>query len=146
MRKGIVRRVAAGLLSFLLLFASACGSKSENNDVIKIGANLELSGNVATLGQSGLNGIMLAVDEINNAGGVLGKKIEIVKYDNKSDNTEAASVATRLITQDKVVAIIGSMTSGNTLSYVNIAETNKVPVISPSATNPDVTVDPKQAK
>ncbi|GAV24329.1 ethanolamine utilization protein EutJ [Carboxydothermus islandicus] len=146
MRKNFLTVVAVGLLAFLLLFTAACGNKSSESDTIKIGANLELSGNVATLGQSGLNGIMLAVEEINNAGGVLGKKIEIVKYDNKSDNTEAASVATRLITQDKVVAIIGSMTSGNTLSYVNIAETNKVPVISPSATNPDVTVDPKTGK
>nr|WP_264357866.1 ABC transporter substrate-binding protein [Carboxydothermus hydrogenoformans] len=102
MRKSFLTVMTVGLLAFLLLFTSACGNKSSESDTIKIGANLELSGNVATLGQSGLNGIMLAVEEINNSGGVLGKKIEIVKYDNKSDNTEAASVATRLITRIKL--------------------------------------------
>ncbi|GAV24064.1 ABC transporter substrate-binding protein [Carboxydothermus pertinax] len=149
-RKGFTTLLLVSLLAFLLVFTSACGTKSteekKSGDVIKIGVNLELSGNVASFGQSALNGFTLALDEINAAGGINGKKLEIIKYDNKSDNTEAASVATRLITQDKVPIIFGAVTSGNTMAFINIAETNKVPVLTATATNPDVTVDPKTGK
>lgn len=114
--------------------------------VIPIGLNFELSGGVASFGQSSVNAIELAFDEINKAGGVLGKQIKPIKYDNKSDKTEALNVATRLITQDKVVALIGPVTSGNTLSVVPIAEQRQVPVLAPTATNPDVTINPTTKK
>lgn len=149
-KKGFTTLLLVSLLAFLLVFTSACSTKSteekKSEDVIKIGVNLELSGNVASFGQSALNGFTLALEEINAAGGINGKKLDIVKYDNKSDNTEAASVATRLITQDKVPVIFGAVTSGNTMAFINIAETNKVPVLTATATNPDVTVDPKTGK
>ena len=77
---------------------------SKGGDTIKIGVNLELSGQVASYGTSELAGIELAVDEINAAGGSEGKEIELVKIDNKSDAAEATSAAIRLTTQDKVVA------------------------------------------
>lgn len=121
---------------------AACGEdgKSSNGDTIKIGVNLELSGPVASYGSSEADGIELAVDEINDAGGIDGKTIEIVKVDNKSDNAEATSAAMKLIDNDKVVAIIGAATSGATVAQAEVANSNKTPLISPSGTSPSVTV------
>lgn len=110
-------------------------------ETIKVGLNYELSGNVATYGQGLTEGIELAVEEINSNGGVLGKQIELVKADNKSDNAEAANVAAKLITRDKVVAILGPATSGNTKGAIPVATQHKVPLISASATADDITVD-----
>jgi len=123
------------------LTACAQKSKAGSGDTIKVGLNYELSGQVATYGQSLVSGIELAFEEINKDGGVLGKKIEVVKADNKSDNAESANVATKLATRDKVVAILGPATSGNTKAAAPIAVQNKVPLISASATADDVTVD-----
>lgn len=129
---------------FVVSSLTACSKKpgtSANGDTIKVGLNYELSGQVATYGQSLVSGIELAFEEINKNGGVLGKKIESVKVDNKSENAESANVATRLATRDKVVAILGAATSGNTKAAAPIAVQNKVPLISASATADDVTVD-----
>ncbi|MZP28212.1 ABC transporter substrate-binding protein [Heliobacterium undosum] len=141
-----------GVVLSLALLAGCSGQSKEAKapgqagDEILIGANFELSGDVATYGTSSLNSAMLYFDEVNAKGGINGKKIKIVKYDNKSDKAESLSVVTRLVTQDKVSAVIGPVTSGNTLSVVTFADDKKVPVITPTATNPDVTVDPKTGK
>lgn len=116
-------------------------SKTESGNTIKIGLNFGLSGAAATYGQGSVEGIELAFEEINKNGGVLGKQIEHVKYDNKSEDTESANVSTKLATRDKVVAILGSDTSGSTKAAIPAAMQNKVPIISPSATSDDVTVD-----
>ena len=108
---------------------------------IKIGLNYELSGNVASYGEESVKGVELAADEINAAGGINGKQIELIKLDNKSDEAESTTVATKLITQDKVVAVIGPATSGRFKASIPVANANKVPVISGSATAEDVTVD-----
>jgi branched-chain amino acid transport system substrate-binding protein len=132
------------LLATLFLtgtFAGCAKSSAASGSTIKVGLNYELSGAVATYGQSLVSGIELAVDEINKSGGVLGKQIELVKTDNKSETTESANVATKLATRDKVVAILGPATSGNTKAAAPIAVQNKVPLISASATADDVTVD-----
>ncbi|MTV48689.1 ABC transporter substrate-binding protein [Heliobacillus mobilis] len=121
------------------------GAGQDSNEIV-IGANFELSGDVATYGTSSLNAAMIAFDEINAKGGINGKKIRVVKYDNKSDKTESMNVATRLITQDKVSAIIGPVTSGNTLGVVPVVNSKKVPVLTPTATHPDVTIDPNTKK
>lgn len=117
-------------------------NSSDNNggggDTIKIGANLELSGGAASYGQSIAEGLELAIEEINKEG-INGKKIELVKVDNKSDAAEATSGAIKLISQDKVVAIIGAATSTNTLAQVQVAQDNKIPLITPAGTNPTVT-------
>lgn len=141
-------RFVALLAAMVMLVAlvAGCGAKEEKkaadaNEIV-IGGNFELSGNVATFGSAAANGAQLYFDEVNAAGGVLNKKIKFVNLDNKSDATEAANVATRLITQDKVVAILGATTSGDTLGFIQVAADNKIPVVSSSATNPDVTVDP----
>lgn len=139
---------ALALITSLTIAASlfaGCASKSSsagnNSDTIKVGLNYELSGDVATYGQGLTDGIELAVKEINANGGVLGKQIELVKVDNKSDTTEAANAAMKLATIDKVVAILGPATSGNSKSAIPVATQNKVPLISGSATADDITVD-----
>lgn len=119
---------------------------SKEADVIKIGGNYELSGQVASFGNSAKNGINLYIEEVNAKGGVLGKKIEFICLDNKSEATEAASVASRLINQDKVVGILGAITSGNTLGFAQISMDNKIPTMTTGGTNPDVTVDPNTGK
>ncbi|MFS0783140.1 ABC transporter substrate-binding protein [Bacillus sp. 1P06AnD] len=114
-------------------------SSGEKGEVIKIGANLELSGGVASYGQSIYEGLDLAIKEINKDGGVDGKKIKIVKVDNKSDASEATSAALKLISQDQVSAIVGAATSGDTTAQIQIAQDNKIPVITPTGTSPDLT-------
>jgi len=119
--------------------SSSGGSK--DGDTIKIGANLELSGNVASYGSSIGLGAELAVKEINDAGGIDGKKIELIKVDNKSENSEATTAAIKLATQDKVVAMMSPATSGNTIATVQIANDNKIPLVGAAATAPNVTVN-----
>lgn len=131
-------------LSMFVGCSQEAGNESEESngeETVKVGLNYELSGNVATYGQGLTEGIELAMEEINEAGGVLGKQVEMVKVDNKSDSAEAANVSTKLATRDKVVAILGAATSGNTKGAIPPAVQNKVPIISASATADDVTVD-----
>ncbi|EIT84757.1 Extracellular ligand-binding receptor [Fictibacillus macauensis ZFHKF-1] len=139
------KKAWAGTLVSLSLTASilaGCGSNATNGGTdskeIVIGANLELSGNTASYGQSINEGLQLGLDEINK-GGIKGKKIKLVKVDNKSDAAEATSGSIKLVSRDKVAAIIGSATSTDTLAQVQIANKNKVPLITPTGTNPDIT-------
>ena len=91
------------LLTAMLVILSVlvgCSQSADNSDTIKLGVNYELSGDVATYGRSSVEGIELAIEEINEAGGINGKEIEIIKYDNKSES-EATTLTTRLMTQDK---------------------------------------------
>lgn len=134
------KKLSLGLVLVLVISLLAGCGKAES-DKIKVGLDYELSGQVATYGQGLVEGIELAVKEINASGGVLGKQIKLVKSDNKSENAETANVATKLITRDKVVAILGPATSGNAKAAIPVANKNKVPLISASATDDDVTVD-----
>ncbi|MEH7085990.1 ABC transporter substrate-binding protein [Neobacillus drentensis] len=127
--------VAAGVLAGCNSSTSGDGGKGGD---IKIGANLELSGGVASYGQSAKEGIELAIEEINKEG-INGKKLKLVTVDNKSDAAEATNGALKLATQDKVVAMIGAATSTNTLAQVQIAQDNKIPLITPTATNATIT-------
>ncbi|MEO4055313.1 ABC transporter substrate-binding protein [Solibacillus sp. CAU 1738] len=131
--------VLVGALAGCGTSTSGGNSVSDDSDTIKIGANLELSGNVASYGSSIGDGATLAVEEINAKGGINGKKIELIKVDNKSENSEATSAAIRLAEKEKVVAMIGPATSGNTVATVSIAEKYKVPVVTASGTAPNVT-------
>ncbi len=136
-----------GVLSLVIILSlvAGCTSKSASNqansDTIKVGVNYELSGDVATYGQNLSDGLLMAIEEINKSGGVLGKQLEPIKVDNKSEDTESANVSTRLATRDKVVALLGPATSGNTKAAIPAATQNKIPLISASATADDVTVD-----
>lgn len=131
--------VVVMMASFLVGCSS--GGGTSDSDTIKVGLNYELSGNVATYGTDLSDGVVMALEEINANGGLLGKQIEIIKMDNTSDSAEAANVSTRLITREKVVTILGPATSGNTKGAVPISTQNKVPLVSASATADDVTVD-----
>lgn len=145
------KKKVAGIFASLMLAAgvmAGCGTASTSGTAdngggkggtIKIGANLELSGGVASYGQSIKEGIDLALEEINKSG-INGNKLELVPYDNKSDASEATNGAIKLISQDKVSAIIGAATSTDTLAQVQVAHDNKVPIITPTGTNPTVTV------
>jgi branched-chain amino acid transport system substrate-binding protein len=123
---------------------AGCGAKESSgggaSDKIKIGVNLELSGNVASYGESLEKGIDLAVDEINENGGIDGKEIKLIKVDNKSDSAEAANAAIKLTSKDQVTAIIGAATSGNTVAQAQIANDTQTVVLTPSGTSPSVTV------
>lgn len=136
-----MKKLSIGLV-LIMIFALFAGCNNSNtDDVIKVGINYELTGGVATYGQSSVEGIELAIEEINKAGGVNGKKIEAVKYDNKSEESTAMTLTTRLINQDKVVAIMGPATSGSFNSTIPVAIDNKIPVASGSATADNVTID-----
>lgn len=143
MKKALAFLMSLSIAAFLFTGCAlkASSTESSESNTIKVGLDYELSGDAATYGQGLTEGIEIAVKEINSNGGVLGKQIELVKADNKSDNTEAANVAMKLSTVDKVVAILGPATSGNTKSAAPVANQNKVPLISGSATADDITVD-----
>jgi branched-chain amino acid transport system substrate-binding protein len=132
--------LASVLMTGILAGCSGAKESSGGSDTIKIGANLELSGAVASYGESLADGINMAVEEINKDGGIDGKKIEVIKADNKSDAAEATSTAIKLTSQDKVTAIIGAATSGNTLAQAQIAKDNKTILLTPSGTSPNVTL------
>ncbi|MGT2801446.1 branched-chain amino acid transport system substrate-binding protein [Streptococcus henryi] len=137
---------AVAFLSAAVL--AACGAApssttdatgNEIGETLKIGYNLELSGAVAAYGNQEKNGADLAVEEINAAGGVDGKKIEVVSKDNKSDNSEAATLSTSLATEDKVSLILGPATSGAVASASPNATKAGVPLLTPSGTQDDLT-------
>jgi len=133
------------LIVLTMALVSGCGGSSNANE-IKIGINYELSGEVASYGKASVDGIELAIDEINSKGGIDGKLIKPVKYDNKSDKSQATTLATKLMTQDKVVAVLGPATSGAFKATIPEAIKNKVVVASGSATADDVTVDASGVK
>ena len=105
-----------------------------------IGANYELTGNVASYGQAALAGGKMAVDEINKAGGINGKKLRIVEADNKSEPSESGNAATKLISQNKLIGIVGPATSGCTMAAEPIVTASKLPVVAPTATAESITV------
>lgn len=106
--------------------SSQAASGTEIGKTLKIGLNLELTGNVSAYGSAEEKGAKLAVDEINKAGGVDGKTIEVITKDNKSDNSEAATVTTNLATESKVNVVVGPATSGATdnLTLTSDGKTN----------------------
>lgn len=120
----------------LLFFLGAC---TKNTNEIVIGEYDSLTGSDATFGLSSNKGVRMAFDEINDAGGIKGKKISLITLDDQGKNEEAASATTRLITHNNVVAIIGGVASGRSKAAAPIAQAHKVPFVSPSSTNPDVT-------
>jgi branched-chain amino acid transport system substrate-binding protein len=118
--------------------ATGTGSGGNGGEIL-VGEYGSLTGTEATFGQSTHNGIMMAVDEINGAGGVGGKKIKVITEDDQSKAEEAANAVTKLISQNGVVAVLGEVASSNSLAAAPICQSNKVPMITPSSTNPAVT-------
>jgi len=127
-----------------LLLAVACrpdreAQTAESTGDIPIGVYAALTGDQAAFGNATVNGERLAADEINAAGGVLGRKIRLVVEDDQGRAEEAASVVTKLITSNGVVGLIGENSSNQSLAAAPIAQNNHIPMISPSSTNPAVT-------
>ena len=131
-----MRRLIFAVL-LILPFLSACTKRNPNE--IQVGHFASMTGGEATFGQSTDQGIRLAVDEINAAGGIKGKKIHVITMDDQGKSEEAASVMTRLIEQEKVVALLGEVASSRSLAAAPIAQGKKIPMITPSSTNPKVT-------
>ena len=127
--------LSAVCIAGTLLFAS-CAKQS---DSIKIGEYASLTGKEAGFGQTSHHGVLLAVEELNAAGGVLGKKLELVVEDNQTKSGESATAVKKLISRDKVIALIGEVSSSRSLEAAPVAQQSKIPMIAPAATNPDVT-------
>ncbi|WP_320045991.1 ABC transporter substrate-binding protein [uncultured Ilyobacter sp.] len=128
-----------GVLGMIMTLAACGGKKEEEASVIKIGSILPLTGDIATFGESSKNGLLILQDEVNEAGGINGKKIEFLFEDDENKPASSASVAQKLINNDKVVAIIGSISSKCSIAVGPIATQSKIPMITPTSTNPKVT-------
>jgi branched-chain amino acid transport system substrate-binding protein len=123
--------VAAGL------WLAGCNQQAGNE--IRVGEFASLSGKEATFGESSHNGTQLAIDELNNTGGLLGKKLKLITEDDRSQAGEPATVVRKLISRDKVIAVLGEVASSRSLEAAPICQESKVPMISPASTNPKVT-------
>ncbi len=128
-----IRTVTAALAALLV---SCSGSGA-----IKVGLVVPLTGDVKTFGESARNGAMLAFDELNAAGGINGRKVQVVATDDKNDPTEAANAGAKLIDMDQVVAVVGSVSSKCSSPLSDKCQASRIPMISPTSTNPKVTVD-----
>lgn len=140
---GKLRRFIVSLS--VLAVAAGCTKKDGeagsgvNTNEIRIGQFGSMTGSEATFGQSTDKGIRLAFDAKNAAGGVKGRKLVLITEDNQGKPEEAAALVKKLITQDKVVTILGEVASTRSRAAAPIAQQYKVPMISPSSTNPKVT-------
>ena len=126
---------ALGLLALTSLLAVSALAQDE----IKVGEFASLTGGSASFGQSSHKGTVLAIEEINAAGGVLGKKLKLITEDDQSTAGQPATIARKLISQDKIVALLGEVASSKSLEAAPICQQNKIPMISPASTNPKVT-------
>ena len=119
----------------LALPAAVCRAQD-----IPVGEFASLTGNNATFGVSSHDGTALAIDEINARGGVLnGEKLRLTTEDDRSMAGEPANIVRKLISSDKVVAVLGEVASSKSLEAAPICQTSRVPMISPASTNPKVT-------
>lgn len=134
--KHLIRLVLIAVLLSSVL--AAC--KPAAPETIKVGNLVALTGGSATWGQSENNALLMAVEKVNNDGGINGKKIEIITYDSRADKLEAVNVVKRMVEQDKVVAIIGPGQSGVANAVREVVNSAKVPLLATTATNPTVTV------
>lgn len=139
------KKLASAALAAMVMASvmAGCGGekKKAEADTIRVGASFELTGNVANYGKSILAGLKMATEEINAKGGVNGKKITIIESDNKSEPSESGNSITKLVTQEKVIAVVGPATSGCVNAGAPITTANKIPHIAPAATAENITVD-----
>ncbi|MBW7571574.1 ABC transporter substrate-binding protein [Caproiciproducens sp. AGMB10547] len=147
------KRLLAAVLAAVMLSASAtgcaqgggntdsaaAGSAAATGETIKIGGLAPLTGNVSVYGIATNNGVKLAVDAINKNGGVLGKKIEYISYDEKGDAIEAVNAYNKLVQDDKVVALVGDVTSKPTIAVAQKAVKDGLPMITATGTAADIT-------
>jgi branched-chain amino acid transport system substrate-binding protein len=134
-----MKKFAAILMAMLCAALLVFSCKAKDSETVSIGAVFPLSGGVAFYGNESRDGAQLAVDEINAKGGLLGKKLALVSEDDEGAAEKSINAFTKLTTRDKVTIVLGSSTSGATQAMTALAQQAKVILISPSATNIDVT-------
>jgi branched-chain amino acid transport system substrate-binding protein len=118
--------------------ALSCAPGKSAKEIV-IGEYGSLTGNTATFGQSTKKGSEMAFDEINKSGGLLGKQVKLIVEDDQSKPEEAATAVTKLINQNGVVAVLGEVASSRSLAAAPICQGAKIPMVTPSSTNPKVT-------
>jgi branched-chain amino acid transport system substrate-binding protein len=134
------RSLIPGLMHlFFWISASLAWTTQSSFGEIKIGAVSCLTGALSTFGVSSIQGAKMAVEEINAAGGTLGQPIQLIVEDNGSKAGETATILRKFISQDKVVAVLGGLTSSSTMEGAPLAQAAKIPLLTPSATNIAVT-------
>src|SRR5688572_8635724 len=133
-----MKRILVALILSVSLF-SACVNNGAGGDKVRVGVFMSLTGSTANFGISSVNGIKMAADEINAAGGINGKQVELLVQDDRSDASEAATIVTKFVTQDQVHAILGEVASSRSIAAAPIAQNAKIPMLTPSSTNPEVT-------
>jgi branched-chain amino acid transport system substrate-binding protein len=126
----MTRRIIGAVAIGLLLAGAAFGAGSKEQGPVRIGFYADLSAGSAQWGTDAEKGAMLRIKEINSAGGLLGRKVELIRYDCKQSPTEAVKVYTRLAEEDKVSAVQGSLLSNTALAVAPVAEQLKVAVVS----------------
>ena len=127
------------LASALAALLALCGCRKSDDTAIKIGEFASLTGKEAAFGRSSHKGTLLAIEELNAQGGVLGRRIELITEDNASKQGESATIVKKLISRDRVAAILGEVASTRSLEAAPICQAEKIPMISPSSTSPAVT-------
>jgi len=127
-------------LAFILVLSLLTDCTGGSSKTIKIGHAASLTGDNSVFGQSEATGLKIAVEEVNKKGGILGKQVELISVDTRSDPAEAANAVRRLVDQEKVNFVLGPSQSGSTLAATPIVTAAKIPLIAPAASNPYVTV------
>lgn len=131
------------LLSIISIFLVSCSNNNKttsDNDNIKLGITIPTTGQYSNYGNSTLNGMNLAIEEINNNGGIGGKKIEVELLDDKGEVTDAVTSYNKLV-GDGVDAVIGSITSAPSLAVAEASKNDFIPVITPTGTEVNITSD-----
>jgi branched-chain amino acid transport system substrate-binding protein len=139
-----LRTAVFPIVIVVMALAFSCSRADNENStidrtIIEIGYFGDLTGPTFNFGQSAINGVLMATSEVNQAGGINGRKIDVVIEDDKGSPEEAARLTAKLIDQDKVAAIIAGGTSGNSRAAAPKAQASHIPMISPSSTDPAVT-------
>lgn len=149
-RKTLLKKTLGAMTAILMSMTMIVGcsetskvnsSGGSTGDTIKLGGVFPLTGDVPSIGSAMENGAKLAIKEINDAGGVLGKKLEIVSEDDQNQASTAPNAITKLITQDKVTAVVGTYASKCSIPMAAVAKDSKVVMITPVSTNEKVTTE-----
>ncbi len=130
------------VISLLCFCLDSCkekgGSASSGNEIV-LGEYASMTGGTATFGQSSHKGLVLAIEQANSAGGILGKKIKLITEDDQSNQDQANAAVQKLISRDKVSAILGEVASSRSLAGGSVCQKSQIPMLSPASTNNTVT-------
>jgi len=138
----MIKKTICKVLSLTLGFSLLVGCSNNggsSTQTVKIGVIGPLTGAASTYGQSVKNAVDLIQEEVNSSGGINGKNIEFIFEDDQADPNSAIQAFNKLVNNDKVVSILGAVTSGSTLAVAPMATNQKVPLITPTGTEPTIT-------